>query len=110
MKELKDMNKEELRAWLDASTAVVNVSAHTQPAALVHFFREGSGKWYATEEVLWAHPEPGEPEPLMHEQFTETLARALRLSDDTRLRYSGMIAVCIDGPAGYPLMTKVGEP
>lgn len=103
-KDLEDMNKDELKAWLDSATSVVNVSAYEKEHAEVHFFKD-SGKWYTSETIPWAHV----PGLLISEQFTESLARALKLNDDTRLRYHGMTAICVDGPAGYPIMTKVGE-
>lgn len=111
MKDLKDMNRDELKAWLDSSTQAVNLTAYEKSSAEVHFFKD-SGKWYTTEVIPWVKPgAPGSSgsEALISEQFVDSLAQALWLNDDARFRYQGMLAVCIDGPAGYPITVKVGE-
>ena len=70
----------------------------------VDFFQQ-SGKWYATEEVVWMeHMHSGVP---LHDAFKAALREHFK-SDPYRLR--GMIAVCLDPyhHMGLPLMLVNG--
>ncbi|MGV9200310.1 MAG: hypothetical protein ACOC4M_16005, partial [Promethearchaeia archaeon] len=58
----------------------------------VHFFKP-SGKWYDTHEIKWI-----EKGITGHEKFKHSLREANI--------YKNMIAVCVESPAGYPLMIK----
>lgn len=72
----------------------------------VDFWKE-SGKWYATEAVKWIGPYFGSkessekfkaPHGLIHDGFLASLRAHLKPTSpgNTRLRYSGMRATCLE--------------
>lgn len=67
-----------------------------QKMVTVHFFKEGSGKWYTTERMPWE----SEKDDLIHDSFRRTLAKHVGR------RLTGMRAVCLK-PAhiySHPIM------
>ena len=67
-----------------------------QKEILVYFFKE-SGKWHAVESINWWRIEA-------HEHVTQSFSRVL--AKRFQHNYIGMTAVCIDSPAGFPLMVR----
>jgi hypothetical protein len=72
----------------------------------VDFFKK-SGKWYASQAIKM----PGYHDDSIHDALKDALNSALYLTDENRLRYAGMTAVCLEPyhKHSHPLMVVLPE-